>query len=319
MLIESTYRSPWYLPGADLQTVVPHLRSIRDVTYKRQRVELNDGDFVDVDWSAVGRDRLAIIVHGLEGHACRPYMRSTVRAFNRSGWDALAWNMRACSGEVNRTAGFYHAGLSADLAAVFEHAMQVRAYEYIALVGFSLGGNLILKYLGEQGTRVPAELRAAATFSVPCDLADAVHAIHRRRNAFYLRRFIRHLRKKVRKKAAALPGIIDVEGLDDLRDLRAFDSRYTAPVHGYASADDYWASNSCVHFLSAIRIPALIVNAGNDTFLGSECYPLETVRPLDHVYMEVPKSGGHVGFPLKGGACWMEMRALQFFNEVLSD
>ena len=165
MLIESAYRSPWYLPGADLQTVIPHLRSIRDVTYKRQRVELNDGDFVDVDWSAEGRDRLAIIVHGLEGHADRPYMRSTVRAFNRAGWDALAWNMRACSGEVNRTAGFYHAGLSADLVAVLEHAMQVRAYEYIALAGFSLGGTLIL-HLGEQG-RACRFAWAAATFSVP--------------------------------------------------------------------------------------------------------------------------------------------------------
>ena len=102
-------------------------------------MELDDGDFVDVDWSAEERDRLVIVVHGLEGHAGRPYMRSTVRAFNRAGWDALAWNMRACSGEVNRTAGFYHAGLSADLAAVLEHAMQVRAYECIALVGFSLG------------------------------------------------------------------------------------------------------------------------------------------------------------------------------------
>jgi len=319
VLIESTYRSPWYLPGADLQTVVPHLRSIRDVTYKRQRVELDDGDFVDVDWSAEGRDRLVIVVHGLEGHAGRPYMRSTVRAFNRAGWDALAWNMRACSGEVNRTAGFYHAGLSADLVAVLEHAMQVRAYECIALVGFSLGGNLILKYLGEQETRVPAALRAAATFSVPCDLADAAHAIDRRRNAFYLRRFIRHLRKKVRRKAAVLPGVIDVEGLDDLRDLRAFDSRYTAPVHGYASADDYWASNSCIHFLSAIRIPSLIVNANNDTFLGTRCYPYDTVRSLDRVYMEVPHSGGHVGFPLKGGDSWMERRALQFFDEVISD
>ena len=120
----------------------------------------------------------------------------------------------------------------------------------------------------------------------------------------------------MRKKAAALPGLIDVEGLDDLRDLRAFDSRYTAPVHGYASADDYWASNSCVHFLSAIRIPALIVNAGNDTFLGSECYPLEAVRPLDYVYMEVPKAED-TGISPKGGAAGWSSVLCSFSTKCL--
>jgi predicted alpha/beta-fold hydrolase len=314
MLRPSDYRSPWYLPGADLQTIVPHLRRIEEVSYRRQRIELVDGDFVDVDWSEKGRDSLVIIAHGLEGHSRRPYILSTVRAFNAAGWDALAWNMRACSGEMNRNVGFYHAGLTQDLAAVLACA-QSEGYRRIALVGFSLGGSLILKYLGECGVQAPDELCAAATFSVPCDLADSARALHRPRNAFYLQRFMRHLRDKVRQKARARPGLIDDSGLEGLRDLYAFDARFTAPMHGYASPEAYWDSNSCTPFLSSIRVPTLVVNARNDTFLGPACYPLELVSSLQSVSMEVPAEGGHIGFPLAGGACWMEERALRFIAE----
>ena len=206
MLIESTYRPPWYLPGFDLQTIAPRLRWIRDVVYRRQRVELDDGDFIDVDWSAKKRDRLVIIVHGLDGNSGLTYMLSTISSFNRAGWDALACNMRGFSGEVNRMAGFYNAGLSSDLESVIQHAIDTHQYEQIVLVGFSLGGNLVLKYLGEKGANTPAALSAAATFSVPCDLADSARAIHRRRNAFYLFKFILDLRNKVRQKAAVYPG-----------------------------------------------------------------------------------------------------------------
>lgn len=319
MIIDSPYRPPWYLPGADLQTVAPHLRRIDGVAYRRERIELDDGDFVDVDWSRVDSERLVIIAHGMEGHSRRPYMLAMVRTLNAAGWDALAWNMRACSGETNRTAGFYHAGLTQDLAAVIAHVQEAGSHERIALVGFSLGGNLILKYLGECGADVPSELCAAATFSVPCDLVDGARAIHRWRNRFYLRRFMRHLRAKVRDKATARPGLIDAEGIERLPDLYAFDGRYTAPVHGYASVEAYWRATSCSGYLSAIRLPALIANARNDTFLEDRCYPLDIVRPLKEVVLEMPDCGGHVGFPLADGACWMEERALDFIEAAQRD
>ncbi len=313
MIVEySRYRSPWYLPGSDLQTIAPQLRAIEGVTYRRQRLELADGDFVDVDWSTVGSERLALIAHGMEGNSRRPYMLGMAQTFNRAGWDVLAWNMRACSGESNRLPSFYHAGMTSDLEAVLQCALATGLYVEIVLVGFSLGGNLILKYLGERGLGVPQELRAAVTFSVPCDLVASAAQIHRWRNRFYLLRFMRHLRAKIRVKAQMMPGLIDTEGLGDLNDLRDFDGRFTAPMHGYADAEEYWRLNSCLAFLAGITVPSLIVNAQNDSFLAGACYPREQVVNSQYVHLELPATGGHVGFPLGGGRCWMEERALEF-------
>ncbi len=314
MQLTSSYGPPWYLRGADLQTIAPQLRRRQSVVYHRERLELADGDFVDLDWSQRASRKLVIIAHGMEGHSRRPYMLGMVDAFNTAGWDALAWNMRACSGESNRLPGFYHAGLTADLAAIIDRLCTPTRYDSIALVGFSLGGNLILKYLGEQGALLAGVVRGAATFSVPCDLLQSVAEIHRWRNRFYLRRFMRHLRAKVKNKAATRPGLIDARGVDEIKDLYAFDGRYTAPVHGYASAEEYWRFNSCLAYLPAIRVPVLIANAANDPFLAGACYPQGVDLP--YVSWEVPAAGGHVGFPLRRGCCWMEKRALEFIGAL---
>ena len=311
MIVESSsYRPPWYLPGPDLQSIAPQIaRRLPPIIYRRQRITTADGDFLDLDWSEIGAQRLAIITHGMEGHSRRPYMLGMVAAFNRAGWDAMAWNMRGCSEDPNRTPGFYHAGLTEDLAAVVD-AVRERRDCAIALVGFSLGGSLILKYLGEQGNRAP--ICAAVSFSVPFDLADSAAQLHRRRNAFYLRRFLRHFRAKVRAKAAAMPGAIDATGVERIRDLHTFDARYTIPLHGFDSVEEYWRVNSCVDYLPGVTIPALVVNGRNDTFLGPRCYPIAQVRDLPAVQLEMPKDGGHVGFPAGGGRCWSEDRAVEF-------
>jgi uncharacterized protein len=306
----SKYSPPWYLRGADLQTIAPQLRRLQSIAYRRERLELEDGDFIDLDWSQGAGSKLAIIAHGMEGHSRRPYMLGMAHAFNGAGWDALAWNMRACSGQSNRLPGFYHAGLTGDLAAIIERVCALECYTSIALIGFSLGGNLILKYLGEQATALRGEICGGATFSVPCDLVQSAEEIHRWRNRFYLRRFMRHLRAKVRAKAAAMPGLIDATGVDQIKDLYAFDGRYTAPVHGYASAEEYWRLNSCLAYLPSIRVPVLIANAANDTFLAGACYPQGADFP--YVQWDIPTAGGHVGFPLRHGGCWMEERALGF-------
>jgi len=314
VLLESKYRPPRYLVGADLQTIAAHLRHVDNIDYRRERLELADGDFVDLDWVQQKSRRLVVIAHGMEGHSRRSYVLAMARAFSSVGWDALAWNMRACSGESNRLPGFYHAGMTADLAAIIGRVCALGQYDSIALVGFSLGGNLILKYLGEEGAALAGEVKVAATFSVPCDLAQSAAEIHRWRNRFYLRRFMRHLRAKVKDKAATMPGVIDADGIDDIKDLYAFDGRYTAPVHGYSSAEEYWRLNSCLRYLPSIRIPALIANAENDTFLSGACYPQGVDLP--YVHWEVPAEGGHVGFPLRHGKCWMEERALEFVEAL---
>ena len=157
MIVEpSTYRPPWYLPGPDLQSIVPQIaRNLPPIDYRRQRIDTPDGDFLDLDWAEVGAERLVIVAHGMEGHSRRPYILGMVGAFNRAGWDGLAWNMRGCSEESNRTPAFYHAGLTDDLAAVVAAALVYKKYGAIALVGFSLGGSLNLKYLGERGRDAP--------------------------------------------------------------------------------------------------------------------------------------------------------------------
>ena len=317
MIVESSsYRPPWYLPGPDLQSIAPQVaRRLPSIDYRRERIALSDGDFLDLDWSEIAADRLLIVAHGMEGHSRRPYVLGAVDAFNRAGWDGLAWNMRGCSEEPNRTPAFYHAGLTDDLQAVVAAAMARKNYTAIVLLGFSLGGSLNLKYLGERGSDAP--IAASVSFSVPFDLSDCVRQLHRRRNAFYLHRFLRRFRAKVREKAALMPDLISADHVDEIRDLHTFDARYTAPLHGFASVEEYWRQNSCLDYLPGIAVPSLIVNADNDPFLGTKSYPLAEIEDLPQVFFEMPRGGGHVGFPAGGGSCWSEARAVEFISAQL--
>jgi hypothetical protein len=242
-----------------------------------------------------------------------------VRAFNRRGWDALAWNMRGCSGEPNKLPRFYHSGATEDLEAVVAHVRQISPrYRGLALVGFSLGGNITLKYLGERGEAVHPLIVGAVAFSVPCDLASGARKMARSRNRIYLRRFLRLLHGKIRAKMTLMPGRITDQGYHRIKTFKDFDDRYTAPLHGFESAEDYWRRASSKQFLPAIAVPALLVNAGNDPFLGKECYPTAEARRHPKVYLEMPASGGHVGFVsfTKGGEYWSETRAGEFLAEV---
>ncbi|MBC8083524.1 MAG: alpha/beta fold hydrolase, partial [Hymenobacter sp.] len=261
-------------------------------------------------------DGLAIVSHGLEGDASRPYMRGMVRALNRAGLDALAWNYRSCGGEMNRLLRSYHLGDTDDLDLVLRHALATGRYRRVFLVGFSAGGNVTLKYLGEDPARVPAEVERAAVFSVPTDLQASSVYISRPQNQVYLRRFLRSLRLKVRAKAELLPGQVDLEGIEELRDFQEFDSRYTAPMHGFDSADAYYHHASSGRYLGGIRVPTLLVNAQNDPFLPASCFPREVAASSPFVFLETPPEGGHVGFPegSPDGEYYSERRAVAFLT-----
>ena len=325
VLPAGAYKPPLPLRNRHAHTIYPAVfRHIEGISYCRERIELPDSDFLDLDWSRAGehesaRDHLCIFLHGLEGSAERSYIKGMVRAFNDRGWDALAVNFRGCSGEANRLLRSYHAGATEDLAAVIDHVQQNHRYTRLMLVGFSLGGNLLLKYLGEQGTLVSSEICGAVGISVPCDLAESVRAMSVRSNSFYMRRFMRNLREKIRAKAGMFPGEIDTTGLEEMTTFQEFDDRYTAPLHGYANAAAYWRDCSCISSLSAIRIPTLILNAADDPFLAPACYPLKQARDNSYVHLEVPRYGGHVGFVdwKKDKKYWSERRALAFFSDVL--
>lgn len=312
-LVPSRYTPPLGLRNPHLQTIVAgRFRRVGGVRYDRERIGTPDGDFLDLDWSRVGADRVVVVSHGLEGSANRAYVRGMVRALNRRGWDALAWNLRGCSGEPNRCLRLYHSGATEDLDVVVQRALA--DYAHIALVGFSLGGNMTLKYLGERGEA--ARVHRAVALSVPVDLATSSGSLARWENGLYMRYFLRSLRRKVRAKAQQFPGEVSTAGLARIRDFRGFDDRYTAPLHGFEDAEDYWQRSSSKQYLDAIRVPTLLVNAADDPFLAPNCYPTEIARQSEHVSLEVPTHGGHVGFIAFGrdGEYWSERRTGAFLG-----
>ncbi len=319
---DSTYISPRFLSNGHLQTVLPGLfRRVKAVSYIRERIITPDDDFLDLDWLKKGSPRLAILAHGLEGDSKRHYMLGMVNALAARGWDSVAWNARGCSGEPNRVLRFTHSGATEDLQAVISHVIATCAYHDIALIGFSLGGNLTLKYLGERGSALDRRIKAAAVFSVPCDLESSSIQLAKRANRIYMLRFMANLRQKVRALAKSMPGKIDDSGFEQLRSFKHFDDRYTAPIHGFSDAEDYWRKSSCKPFLTSISIPTLLINARNDPFLGEDCYPFEEAKQNLRLHLETPLGGGHVGFIgfNEQREYWSETRAVNFLSKALDD
>lgn len=312
-----------YLRNGHVQTLYPVLlRPKPPVDYRRERLELPDGDFLDLDWSlAAGPGgerarRVALVIHGLEGHSHRKYVQGMVRALNAAGWDCCAMNHRGCSGEPNRLARFYHSGETDDPHAALCHALAAGGYARAAMVGFSMGANQILKYLGEDPDRVPAELAAAVTVSAPCDLGACARVLESGFSRLYQAYLMHSLKAKVRAKHEAFPAELPVDRLARMRTFREFDDTYTAPLSGYADAADYYARCSSLPVVSAVRVPVLVLNAQDDPFLAPECYPRDQALASAWVYLETPARGGHVGFALNGagGPYWSELRAVEFLN-----
>jgi predicted alpha/beta-fold hydrolase len=317
-VIASTFRPPFYLRNGHVQTILPVMVPRRLRTHcVRERLELLDGDFLDLDWLRHGHNRLAVLAHGLEGCSTQTYIRGMAATLANAGWDALAWNFRGCSGEPNRLPRAYHSGETEDLRAVITRA--AADYRTIALVGFSLGGNVVLKYLGESPAH--PSVRAGAAICAPIDLAACAQKLDQHRsNRIYLHRFIVSLVEKIEAKAALFPDIVDATGVRRLRSFQEFDDRYTGPMHGFRDAADYWKRASSRQFLSAVNVPTLLLQPRNDPFLASSAYPWPEAQDNPHLYLEAPESGGHVGFlDLRHGLQpWSERRVAQFLNEHCS-
>ena len=239
-----------------------------------------------------------------------------VKALSKNGWDAVVWNARGCSGEPNHSLRFTHSGATEDLQAVLAHIFSTREYLEIALIGFSLGGNLTLKYVGERATTLDSRIKKVVAFSVPCDLQSSSLQLARAANWVYMRHFLVALHEKIRAKMKTHPGQIDDRGYERLRNFKDFDDRYTAPLHGFKDAEDYWIRCSCKPFLKSIRIPTLLISARNDPFLAEACFPLEAAEANPNLHLEMPASGGHVGFiTFNGqGEYWSESRAVSFLS-----
>ena len=307
------YKPPYFLFNAHLETIYPSLlRKVSCGPFVRERIITPDNDFLDLDWWKQNSSSVIIISHGLEGNSKRPYVLGMAKAGFENGFDILAWNYRGCSEEMNQQLRFYHSGATDDLDVVVQHAVK-SGYQKIYLVGFSLGGNLTLKYLGEQ--KNTSRIERAVAFSVPMDLHTSCLKISQPSNWIYANRFLKSLKKKVIGKSLQKPEL-DVANLEAIKTLIEFDDRFTAPLHGYQNAIDYYTRCSSIYFVTDIQTPTLIVNAQNDPFLSRACYPVDLLRNHPFVKFENPVNGGHVGFAQfrKNGLYWSEERAIDFFT-----
>ncbi|MFC5412843.1 YheT family hydrolase [Larkinella bovis] len=309
--------APRYLINGHLQTIIPSMfRRIEGVTYERERLTLADGDFVDLDWIDRRSDKLVIMTHGLEGDSHRHYIKGTAKLFAQNGWDVLAWNCRSCSGEMNRAFRLYNHGEIDDLGEVIQHVLRTKPYRELVLVGYSMGGNIALKYAGVHGKNGPDALRKVVAVSSPTDLEASVRQLDLPRNRFYRNRFMKKLILKLQQKADRFPGKLDMTNLQQVRHWRDFDQFFSAPVNGYRDADDFYTQASAVNYMPDIAVPTLLVNAQNDPLLSSECSPAWLADKHPNIYLETPKTGGHVGFAVRNDEfTWIERRALEFVQQ----
>lgn len=318
-IIQSTYNPPFLFKNGHFSTIYAGIwRKIDDFEQKRERIELSDGDFLDLDWSFADTTttKVCILIHGLEGNAQRAYISGSAKQLNLNGYDACAINLRGCSGENNRLYRSYHGGATEDIEAVVHHILARKKYSTINIKGFSLGGNLALKYIGEK-RGIPQEIKAVIAVSVPCNLYDSQLKFLKTENTVYGKRFKKQMVRKLRIKQKLFSNSISESAIENIMTLKDFDDAYTSIAHGFKDGIDYYTKCSSRQFLPAIKIPTLIINAQNDSFLGPECYPYKEAKDNSNLYLEVPKYGGHVGFYGSKNITYTEKRMIKFMNEVL--
>ncbi len=317
-LVKSTYDPPVIFRNYHISTVYSAMVRRAPVQQKRERMDLQDGDFMDLDWSFSKEktNKVLVVIHGLEGSAKRPYVTGLAKYFTQHGWDVAAVNLRGCSGEMNRRFRSYHAGATDDLQEVVDHILKKNKYTEIAFNGFSLGANLMLKYLGEN-REIPKEIKAAVMVSAPCDLHGSLKQLQKRENFLYAKRFRMKLREHLFLRAKNFPDQITKEEIEACDSLLDIDNLYTSRAHDFEDALDYYNRNSSRQFLENIKIPTLIINAKNDGFLSPGCYPVDIAEKSKHLFLETPEYGGHVGFIQNRQSTYNEERALEFIEAQL--
>lgn len=312
------YQAPRWLVGGHAQTIYPALFLRRaPPRYRRERWDTPDGDFIDLDFvdgGGAGAPRVALF-HGLEGSSSSHYAVALMHALERARWNGVVVHFRGCSGEINRLPRAYHSGDAPEVGWILARLAQ--SGQALYAVGVSLGGNVLLKWLGETGAGAGVFLRAAAAVSAPLDLMASGAALGRGLNLVYTRMFLATLRRKGLEKLARFPGLFDRKRMLGARNLRQFDDVVTAPLHGFRDTDDYWTRASSKPVLGGVRLPTLVLNAKNDPFLPARHLP----RPQEvaaAVLLEQPDEGGHVGFAggaFPGNIDWLPQRLLAFFGE----
>jgi uncharacterized protein len=310
------YHAPSWLPGGHAQTIYPLLIKATVPAYRRERWETPDGDFIDLDWcDGPSPAPLVVLFHGLEGSSASHYATALMHSVRQQGWCGVVPHFRGCSGEPNRLPRAYHSGDAEEVDWILRRLRARFPRRQVFAVGVSLGGNALLKWLGEQGSAATAVITASAAACAPLDVTACGHQLGRGFNRIYTQHFLRTLKRNMALKLARFPGCVDAKRMFAARSLYAFDDAVTAPLHGFRGVEDYWQRASAKPLLGSIAVPTLLLNSRNDPFVPAEALPLshEVARA---VTLELPHAGGHVGFvsgSLPGRLDWLPQRLLHFF------
>lgn len=322
-----TFKPAWWLRNAHLQTMWPALcrRRYHGLPLKRERIDLPDGDFIDLEWTDSPQSihprstPLVLVLHGFEGSIQSHYVKGMLHAILQLGWRAVFMNFRGCSGEPNRLSRGYHSGDTADVSYVTRLLLEREPHAPIAAIGFSLGGNVLLKWLGETGQNNP--LKAAAAISVPFELKKAAARIQYGVSRIYQWHFMRYLRKRLMQKFQVRSSPLPVSQIAKLKTIYDVDNKVTAPLHDFIDANDYYSTASSRQYLRTIAVPTLIVHAKDDPFMTADAIP-EPHELSQHITLEVSEAGGHVGFvsgryPWRPHY-WLEKRVPAFLCDQLA-
>jgi predicted alpha/beta-fold hydrolase len=314
------YAAPTWLPGGHAQTIYASLRPRPMTCYRRERLDTPDGDFIDFDWldasgPAGDATPLVALFHGLEGSSSSHYALALMGELAMAGWRGVIPHFRGCSGEPNRKPRAYHSGDYTEVGWMLERIRAAAPFAPLFAVGVSLGGSALLNWLGREESRAKKMLAAAAAVSTPLDLTAAGLAIDIGMNRIYSRHFLSTLVPKAKGIAQRFPGLLDPAAIERANSMHGFDDAVTAPLHGFADADDYWNRASSKPWLRAIAVPTLVLNARNDPFIPASSLPTGS-EVSAAVTLEQPSHGGHCGFPraLSERRDWMPKRLLTFFQ-----
>lgn len=322
------YISSWWCPGAHLQTVWRRLfDQPTSLPFERKRLETPDGDFIDFDIvkskEQTADSPVLLILHGLEGSSRSKYVLGLLSECLQRGWIGIAMNFRSCSGEINRKARSYHSGETGDLALAVDFIQNLHPGRLIGIAGYSLGGNVLLKWLGERGSRLPNVILGGAAISVPYDLKIAASLIDSAgfNRSVYAYTFLKTLKEKFIRKIHRLNLQFSPNEIQKIRTFHEFDDQVTAPVHGFKNAEEYWRLSSSIRYVDAIQKPVYLLHSKNDPFLSDRFFPLDQIKESGFLTKEITPDGGHVGF-VYGKWPWAasylpEKRIISFFTELM--
>lgn len=323
-IVDSDHFKPhWAFRTGHLQTItgslIPFHLKQPDWT---EKIQTPDQDEIFLDWYKPNNSndqsrKLAIVCHGLESNSRAVYVKRISNLLIKNNWTVLTWSYRGCGHIMNKTLRLYHSGATDDLHTVVSHANQQLNWDCISLIGFSLGGNLVLKYSGEREWEFKPKLNGTIAISVPCHLSSSAKQLAKDENKIYMKRFLKSLKEKIIRKESQFPGKLNLDLLNGISTFHEFDEFYTAAIHGFDSAEDYYQKSSSLQFFNNITSPALLINAKDDPFLSQECFPTNFAKSSPNFFLETPTFGGHVGFisgPLHP-SFWINQRCLQFLNQ----